>query len=380
MQRFLYRPAESWAELGSEVRGWKAEHPGLSVIAFVAEADAGKVGVLQEVFRDTGVPLHGAIFPEVIFRGVFKPLGAVLLLMPHGPPARLLALSGGAGGRADGAEASAAAIRDWVEGSVRDDGEPTLFLVFDALVPDIETVLGHLYERLGRRVHYMGVNAGSETFQPIPCLFDPERLTDRAVLAILLPPSAHAVLEHCYASRGRSILATSTEGNQIHSIDGRPAFQVYQEMVAQEYGAQIDEGNFYQYAIHYPFGITLATGEVLVRIPVALGENGAVICVGEVPANSVLTLLDQPVVDSRETVRSLVTRMDTPTEEAEVLHFYCAGRRLHLAEEAATELSMLGEQLGGSGPSGAVSLGEIGPSSRSRLPRFHNATLIVSYV
>jgi len=36
--------------------------------------------------------------------------------------------------------------------------------------------------------------------------------------------------------------------------------------------------------LHFPFGIIRANHEVLVRIPVALEEDGSLFCVGEVPA------------------------------------------------------------------------------------------------
>ena len=41
-------------------------------------------------------------------------------------------------------------------------GRPTLFLLFDGLVPHIASVLDGLYLRLADQVAYTGVNAGSE--------------------------------------------------------------------------------------------------------------------------------------------------------------------------------------------------------------------------
>ena len=62
------------------------------------------------------------------------------------------------------------------------EDEATLFCIFDALVFNIATHLDAWYLALADRVHYAGVNAGSERFVPINCLFDNERSIAGGVL------------------------------------------------------------------------------------------------------------------------------------------------------------------------------------------------------
>lgn len=88
--------------------------------------------------------------------------------------------------------------------------------------------------------------------------------------------------------------ATSTEGNRIAMIDWRPAFDVYQELMKAQYGVDLRRDNFYECAVHFPFGILRAGGDVVVRIPVALADDGSLYCVGEIPENSMLVLLQAP--------------------------------------------------------------------------------------
>ncbi|HEY5994693.1 MAG TPA: FIST C-terminal domain-containing protein, partial [Gallionellaceae bacterium] len=263
------------------------------------------------------------------------------------------------------------------------NGETTLFLVFDAMVQNVATLLDELYLRLANRVHYMGVNAGSESFQPIPCLFDATSIVQRGVLAMLLPSHPGAVVEHGYSAPAQMITATSTEGNRIHQIDWRPAFEVYQEMARAQYGVEIDRQNFYQYAVHFPFGIMRANGTILVRIPVALEQDGSLFCVGEVPPNALLTLLKAPAVDSEHTIETLargLTALAPPSAGNELLLFYCAGRRLHLGIEASeSELRLLAKRVQAAQIAGALSLGEIGGATQWDYPLFHNATLVASW-
>jgi hypothetical protein len=214
------------------------------------------------------------------------------------------------------------------------------------------------------------------------CLFDGQRLVKNGVLLVLLPGHKGAILEHGYHAPGQTVYATSTLGNCISQIDWRPAFEVYQELVYSQYGIQITPENFYEHAVHFPFGIVRANHHVLVRIPVLLNPDGSLFCVGEVPANSVLTLLKSPTVDSQETLQVLTTglaAMNGDSAASEILLFYCAGRRMHLGLNKATaELHEFEQCTQAAQIAGALSLGEIGGSTLHGYPLFHNATLVAA--
>jgi hypothetical protein len=281
-----------------------------------------------------------------------------------------------------GSERVAGEIANEIRAHLDDTKDITLFMLFDAMVPNIGTLLDHLYLHLANRVHYAGGNAGSENFQPMPCLFDGQRVVQNGVLLLLLKNHHGAILEHGYRAPAKTVYATSTSGNRISQIDWRPAFEVYKELVRVQYDVEITPENFYQYAVHFPFGIVRANHHVLVRIPVMLAEDGSLYCVGEVPANSLLTLLEAPSVDSTETMRVLtegLASLKDDSTEAELLLLYCAGRRMHLGPEAATaELQEFAKLTHSRQVAGAVSLGEIGGSTVHGYPLFHNATLVAT--
>jgi hypothetical protein len=215
----------------------------------------------------------------------------------------------------------------------------------------------------------------------MPCLFDTDRLIENGILALLLHDHDSATLEHGYQAPEQLITATSTEGNRIINIDWRPAFEVYAERVKAQYGMEITPENFYRYAVHFPFGIIRADSEVLVRIPVVLMEDGSLFCVGEIPPNALLTLLDAPQADSVHTTALLAERFSSPPGTSPLLTFYCAGRRLHFGvKPAQDELRVLANRLSDAHLYGALSLGEIGSSQRGGYPLFHNAALIVSRI
>ncbi|MHB9101769.1 MAG: FIST signal transduction protein [Sulfuricella sp.] len=358
---------------------WQAVQPRMGVLVLLPEAERDAIARVQQACARRHIPVVGALFPALIEGGAFRTQGAWLLRFDEMPYA---ALHPNLPQEPEKIPAAMDAIAADLGPHLNGDRDATLFLLFDAMVPNIATLLDELYLRLANRVHYMGANAGSETFQPMPCLFDGSRTVQGGVLAILMKPHPGAVLDHGYSAPPQMLIATSTEGNRIIHIDWRPAFEVYQEMARAQYGVEINRENFYRYAVHFPFGIVRANGMILVRIPVALEEDGSLFCVGEVPPNAMLTLLKAPAVDSMHTLDTLVqglAALDGPPAGQELLLFYCAGRRLHLGIEAAeNEVRAFAQRTQAAQVAGALSLGEIGGSERWGYPLFHNATLVAS--
>ena len=359
------------------LRTWRANDPRSGVLALVPEAHQDRLPLLQQACRDQALPLAGAIFPALVDGAAFTDRGLWLLPLAPGASRWLIAEL------APVAEAAAAQIAEVVEPALAAPGlagrKPTLYLVFDGLINNIASMLDALYLRLADRVDYAGVNAGSETFQPMPCLFDEARVVGQGVLVLLLPDAERTLLEHGYPVPERVMTATSTVGNCIQSIDWRPAFDVYQAIIGEEYGIALTRENFYQYAVHFPVGILRASDDVVVRIPVALADNGALVCIGEVPENAVLTLLRAPSADAGQCIGRLAVGLggqDQALNGRNLLAFYCAGRRMHLGETALTELQFLQARTGVATLGGALSLGEIGSTHAWGYPMFHNATLV----
>jgi len=375
MPAHRYLPSFDATQISAVIEEWKASYPAMGLLALLPEDEKAQVSLIQHTCGALGVGLAGAIFPELLAQGAFRRRGVLLIRFDQMPPLRLLA------DLPTEEEPLRAVIEDfaaWVQQQGLDPETTSLFMLFDAMVPRIGTILEDLYLHLAESVHYMGANAGSETFQPLPCLFDGERPAQNGLLALLLSPHEGAVLEHGYQPPAQMVAATSTQGNRVLSIDWRPAFDVYRDLILQQFGVEVTPENFYQYGVHYPFGIIRVNDEVLVRIPVALEADGSLFCVGEVPENAVLTLLEAPQANSLQTAERLAGALAGRSSDG-ILTFYCAGRRLHLGVEAAeAETHALSQRSDGRELFGALSLGEIGSSQRGGYPLFHNATLVCS--
>lgn len=364
-------------DLSATLSAWQARWPDMGVLALVPEALAACVPDLQAQCRGRGVPLVGAVFPSLLTAHGFVADQVLLLCLAPMPPWLFQTVLDEAG-----REAWYEAVRFMQATQPAQAGaEPLLFMIFDGMLPNVGSLVEELHMSLEQPLRYSGVNAGSETFQPMACLFDAERQAGMGVICLLLPPAAEALTRHGYPISRALMTATSGQGNRIDTIDHRPAFDVYQQLILAEYGVHLTRENFYDYAVHFPFGLVTMV-DVLVRIPVALGDDGSLICVGEIPPNTLMRLLRAPEAGQGTAVTELanfVAERQAGSSPRSWLHFYCAGRRLHLGEQALQELKGLQQQSGPMALMGALTLGEIDTLDAvglPRLPRFHNACLV----
>jgi len=375
-----YMPLFNEQIVGNVLTLWKEKYPESGVLVLLPEAEKGRIKEIQAIFKNKAVPLLGAIFPELIHEEKFCKEGIWLLCFPEMP---FYILQENLPREEKETEMVFDKITTQIREHLNHDLEVTLYMIFDVMVPNITAIMEKLYFSLANRVHYGGGNAGSETFQTMPCLFDSTRLVGNGVLLILLKKHCGAIVEHGYKAPEQTVYATSTTGNRISQINWMHAYDVYKDLVFSKYKVEITPENFYQYSVHFPFGIVRANHHVVVRIPVTLSEDGSLHCAGEVPSNSVLTLLEAPDVNSDKTVAALTKSLNSLNggpKGRDMFMLYCAGRRLHMGLPAAeAELRKLAENSKTRQIAGALSLGEIGSSTTRGYPLFHNAALVASY-
>lgn len=338
-----------------------------AIVVWVAEADKALVPELQRLCRQYQIRLSGAVFPALIYQAQFVSRGCLISPLPKNTRSLLLSC-------VEDSHYAHNVVRLQQEVDTFPVSELlNLMLVFDAQLSNISEMLDLIYLGLHNSVRYLGANAGSETFQPMPCVFDQDVWVGDAMLALLIASEHKGALAHGYEI-STLVTATSTERNRIQSIEWRNAFEVYQALVSKEFGPVINQDNFYDYAVHFPFGIMRISGQPLVRIPVALESDGTLVCVGDIAENTVLTLLQGVDPDCDETLALLAQQSGVSSPIYQV--FYCAGRKMHLGDKSSAELTRLASLFAPSQLSGAVSLGEISNDDGQGYPLFHNAAIM----
>ncbi len=357
-----------------EVLGaWQAQWPDVAVMALLPEREVVRLPVLQGICQRRGISLFGGVFPQLIDGDQLVGDGVWLLAQERGAAYTLVPDLPD-----DPADAALRIANALSAVSVPDEGQgsPTLYLMFDSDLQHIGSILEGLYQRVADRFRYAGVCTGSDTFEPIPCLFDRDRLISRGVLCAVLPPASRTALAHCYPVPEHVLSATATQGNRIVSIDWQPAFEVYSALVRKHYGVELTKENFYTYAVHFPIGLLRANGDVLVRIPVLLNEDGSLTLKGEVPEHAMLVVLRGPDALGTACVDALDAALGPHAKGKNACLFYCAGRRMHMGEAVHGELATVQARLHAPVMGGALSLGEVGNPDVWGYPMFHNAALV----
>ncbi|MCI5222128.1 MAG: hypothetical protein D3924_05520 [Candidatus Electrothrix sp. AR4] len=341
----------------------------------VAERSEGIISSLQHLCNEQNIRLTGIVVPGLIIQGDIFYTGFSIYSYSFNFPSMLIK-------NVDSTlEDAVASLVRFVDENTIDGKEMTLNIYIDGGLRNVASLLDSIYLEIGDDVRYFGSGCGSEKNAAMPCVFDNEEIVKQALLAILIPLNADPVLEHSYTSKDIILTIGDVECNQIKSINWKPAFESYQSLVNREFGndIQLDKDNLFAKSVCFPFGINRLDGENIVRIPTMVGDNDNIFCAGEIPPNSIITLMDPVEANSEETINTVREKIDLGTAEV-ILVYYCVGRLAYLKDAGTTEIKKLAKKFEPALLVGALSTGEIGSSKKGGYPLLQNATILCNAI
>ncbi len=315
------------------------------------------------------VPVFGGIFPEIIANNTRLQRGSIVCALPVAVDVHYIEHLSQAG------EDYFLQTQPLIP---HVPPQATLLTLVDGLSTRISSLLDGLYEALGDSCKYLGGGAGSLSFQQKPCLFSNQGLRqDCAQITILSCPVSIGI-KHGWHKFAGPFFVTGAYDNVITTLDYRPAFEVYREIVEADLGKRFTADNFFDLAKGYPFGLERIKGDVVVRDPVFQKEQ-ALVCVGEVPANHIIYILKGEPNNLIYAAHQCVSHAASHAASQQVaLLFDCISRTLFLEKHFATELEHIHCGLPESLPLlGALSLGEIADTGNTCL-EFLNKTIVLS--
>ncbi len=350
-----------------EVAQAQPDVKGLLVLA--ADANGFVPERLDPLLQAVRLPVFGGVFPAIIYQGRHYTTGSVIVGLPVAPRMTTIhALS-----RATPAELEAAmAALDDVN-----DTHGTAFCWADGFSQQLTLLLQAFHSQVGLKYKVIGGGAGSLDLHPKPCIItNAGLLEDAAVLAVVDLPSGVAA-RHGWVKLSGPYHVTQSTGNVIHSLNWRPAVQVYKAAVSTIYTSEWDEDRFYEVSQNFPFGIQRYGVERVVRDPVRV-KGDSLVCIGDVPQGALVDILTA-------TNTSLLVAADEALLEAEnqlrrygrahtVFIIDCVSRMIFLQDRFQRELVNL--YLPGTATVGVLSLGEFACNGRD-YPSFLNKTTVV---
>lgn len=113
-----------------------------------------------------------------------------------------------------------------------------------------------------------------------------------AVIAFSGPLKVAVGVRHGWNPISGLRTVTAAEGQVVHTINDKPAIELYEEFLGAEVAESLKEVNLAKIALSYPIGvIDPESGEMLLRAPFYVDQAGSITFGGEVPQGSSIQLM-----------------------------------------------------------------------------------------
>lgn len=321
----------------------------------VAERDRPDLDQVVRALRRVDVPFFGGVFPGVVHDARAHESGAVVVRLPSSHAPVLVT----------GLDREDFEVPQLDGPAQRDVGSQTALVLADGLAANIALFLSQLFSRLGNRVNYIGGGAGTLDLVQRPCVFTADGVYQDAAVVAFIDQRSTLGVRHGWSRLEGPVVATRASGNRIQELNWRSAYEFYREALADHVDGEITPENLFDITKSFPFGLYREGQEDVVRDPVAVGDDGELICVGEVPENAVVSIL-RGDHESLLAAAAQAAEESLPEDARNLRSAFlvdCVSRTSFLGDRFEDELDLVRERLARLGEDlptwGVLSLGEI---------------------
>ena len=248
----------------------------------------------------------------------------------------------------------------------------------DALAGHADILVDQLTLATAGQYQFFGGGAGDNAqFQKTTVFSGDEVLSDAAVaLEIVSSRPLGVGVSHGWTPASRAYRVTASDGMRMISLDGFPAIEAFEEH-AEETRQNLDRREPLPFFLHNIIGVD-AGAEHRLRVPLAVDEEGAVVCAAEVPIGSVVRIMktstDSAVSAAKEAANAALAALGG--RPAAALFFDCVATRLRMGDEFGSELSSVQERFFDVPLTGCNTHGQIA-RAEGQFNGFHNCTAVV---
>ena len=356
-----------------------AAFPALALV--FATFDYGAEEVAHAANRELGkTPWAGVMTPAILAGGRVMPRGlAVGVIDCERMRVRIGAPEST---NTDAREAGRRAAREALAGMPLppSDRSRAMLLFIDTKKHDAAEVVHGALSVAGAGIAWCGGGTGSLEATQNAAQFASGQAFREHVVAVTLDCHARVGvgIKHGWQPTGPPAMVTRAKGTLVEQLEHRPAFDIYRA-AAEEVGQHLGAHEFVSFAMSHPLGIPQADGEYLVRDPLALEEAGGLRFLAGVPDGAIVRVMEGTPAMLVEAARAAASmaKKDVAAPIGGALVFDCISRYLMLGDRLHEELGACQCALGADVPVlGCLTFGEVGAFG-SRLPQFHNKTMVV---
>lgn len=346
----------------------KSETGSLLVLACVGnDYDAA---ALDQLLKTIKTPLAGGLFPLVLYGREKLERGCVVLGLQAASSVHVI----------PGMSQTNLDYEQLIEKKLEpQEMFSTLLVLLDGLSSRINDFIDGLYRVLGLEINYIGGGAGSLDFVQKPCLLSNQGLLQDSALLVPVNLESGVGVCHGWQPADGPFRITETSGSNIVSLNWEPAFQVYRRSVERITGKVMDREHFFQQSMNHPFGIAKIGTEFIVRDPIDLTADDALVCVGNVSPGSYVNTLkgnkQSLILAAQQASHNSRLNYKGSMEGAFRLFIDCISRVLFLGESFHKEIEAVSPDT--LPLFGACTLGEIANNGKDYL-EFYNKTAVVA--
>jgi hypothetical protein len=283
-------------------------------------------------------------------------------------------------GVSEDARGAAGHVLEGFQGVAKSDHSYRSALVMtDALAGHADTLVEEMTVRTSGNYRFFGGGAGDDGRFRTTHVFAGTGAYNNAVVAleILSSKPIGVGVAHGWKPVGPGLRVTEAQGSRLVSLNGSPAIEALQEH-ARQTGQSLDLQDPMPFFLHNVIGIRSDEGYRL-RVPLALGENGAIVCAAAVPEGAVVHMMatdaESAVQAARQATKSALEAL-SGHEPAVAFVFDCVATRLRLGRAFEDELQACADLLAPAGFVGCNTYGQIA-RSEGQFGGFHNCTAVV---
>jgi len=368
--KILFTDKYELKEFGNMFRKLSEDPSVKSILYFGCIEDEYDLGEFNNLLKSQTQKVFGGLFPRIVYENKDYESGCILVGIENNVDPIII---NNISDEKTDIEKEFSEI-DYPSGDIK-----TIFFFVDGLSSTIEHCIEEAFNNFGLEKNYIGGGAGSLSFEQRECIVTNDGLLKDCALMVPVDIESGIGVSHGWRSISDSFRVTESQKNVLIELDGKPAFDVYKAVVEKYSGRSFDKEEFFDISKGFPFGIKKLDSEDIVRDPIKVGENGELICVGEIVRNTYVEILSgnkEKLIEAANFAWKMAIQNKTGRSDVKLgLFIDCISRALFLEDDFKDELEGVDNKK--IPLVGALTLGEIANNGNLFL-EFYNKTSVIA--
>jgi hypothetical protein len=367
VMRSLYISEKDTTKLDKYLNQLDKEKETKAILFLMADADHFSESELIPLLNRSSKPIIGGIFPELIFEGKRKEKGVLLLPLSFELKTQVFDLS-----------QNVDICQKQLEDIHKDSMNPlsSLFVFVDSLASRKGQFIETLFNFFGINTTYIGGGAGSLSFEKSACIISNKGIHKNSAVIGWADKKMALGVAHGWESFSDVIKVTGSERNVVKSLNWRPAFEVYKEIVESHSKLKLTAEAFYDIAKSYPLGIEKLDAEMVVRDPFKCCNN-ELHFIDSIQEGEYVKVLHgdlESLIGGASIARELaLSKLDEGMAQDSIFCIDCISRVIFMKESYSKELEVISKN---KNVSGVLTIGEIANEGDSFL-EIYNKTIVL---